>query len=937
MTNNIKELFSLGQSIWYDNIQRAMIESGRLQDLIDQGVVGVTSNPSIFEKAIVGSRDYDEDLKSMAEESLDINTIYELLVLKDIAATADLLLPVYRESDGRDGYVSLEVRPTLAKDTAGTIEEARRLFTTLDRPNVMIKVPATPEGVPAIETLTADGVNINVTLIFSIPQYEAIAEAYIAGLEKRAAAGQDVKSVASVASFFVSRVDTMVDKQLDALGETELQGKIGIANAKVAFTWFKEIFDGDRWGALTAKGARVQRPLWASTSTKNPAYPDTLYIDGLIGPDTVNTVPPAALEAFLDHGEVSGTLESDVDEARAQLGALAELGVDLNAVTEQLQEDGVQAFTDSFQGLLDGISEKRDALLTGWRRFSDNLQGYGELVDAALDEINQDQVISHIWNLDHTVWKPDPQEITNRLGWLRIAETMLEERLRIQDLVDAVLQDDRGYQHVMLLGMGGSSLAPEVFRETFGVRDGFLELEVLDSTDPGAILAYVDDLDLSSTLFVVSTKSGGTVETLSFFKYFYNRLIELVGTEKAGDHFVAITDQGSQLDEIADRYHFRAKFLNDPNIGGRYSALSYFGLVPAALVGVDLEVLLERAVQMACENGGCSETEQVDNYAARLGVIMAELAEAGRDRLTLIISPALGSFGDWVEQLIAESTGKEGKGILPVVGEPVGAPEVYGDDRQFVYLQLNSDDTYDSAVDRLEAAGFPLVCIRLKDTYDLGGQFFLWELATAVAGARLGINPFNQPNVEAAKDFARQMVATYQAEGQLPEPTPALQSDGILVYGDLPASEAELITGGDALRAFLAQAQQGDYIALQAYVKPDAETDWALLELRTRLRAYTRLACTTGYGPRFLHSTGQLHKGDRGNGLFIQLTADSPEDVGIPDQAGSPESSISFGVLKAAQAMGDRQALLDANRRVIRFHLGKDVSGGLEKLTAALA
>ena len=444
-------------------------------------------------------------------------------------------------------------------------------------------------------------------------------------------------------------------------------------------------------------------------------------------------------------------------------------------------------------------------------------------------------------------------------------------------------------------------------------------------------------MDLSRTLFVVSTKSGGTVETLSLFKYFFNRVVELVGPEKAGDHFVAITDQVSQLDEIADRYNFRAKFLNDPDIGGRYSALSYFGLVPAALVGVDLEVLLERAEQMACDNGGCTEPAQADNYAARLGVIMAELAEAGRDKLTLIISPALRSFGDWVEQLIAESTGKEGKGILPVVGEPVGAPEVYADDRLFVYLRLNGDDTYDTAVDRLESAGYPLVRIRMKDTYDLGGQFFLWELATAVAGARLGINPFNQPNVEAAKDLARQMVAAYQEEGQLPEPAPALQSDGILVYGDPPASEAELITSGDALRAFLAQAQQGDYIALQAYVKPDAETDWALLELRTRLRAYTRLACTTGYGPRFLHSTGQLHKGDGGNGLFIQLTADSPEDVGIPNQAGSPESSISFAVLKTAQAMGDRQALLDAGRRVIRFHLGKDVPGGLEKLTAALA
>jgi len=937
MTNNIKELESFGQSIWYDNIRRAMLASGDLQRLIDEGVAGVTSNPTIFERAIVGSQDYDESLKSLAEEGIDLNTIYETLVLEDIAAAADLLLPVYEDTEGRDGYISLEVRPTLANDTGGTVAEARRLFSTLGRPNVMIKVPATPEGVPAIEALIAEGVNINVTLIFSIPQYEAVAEAYIAGLEKRAAAGHDIFAVASVASFFVSRVDTVVDKELERLGETALQGVIGIANSKVAYTWFKEIFSGARWEALAAKGARVQRPLWASTGTKNPAYPDTLYIDALIGPDTVNTVPPAPLQAFLDHGVVSASLESDVEESRSQLTALAELGIDLNVITEKLQEDGVQAFANSFEALMEGIVEKRDALLTDWQKFSDTLGEYQGSVDAALDELSEERVMSRLWQHDHTVWKPDPGEITNRLGWLRIAERMLEDQSRIQDLVDSVRKDERAFTHVLLLGMGGSSLAPEVFRKTFGVHEGALDLAVLDSTDPGAVLAYESELDLSRTLFIVSTKSGGTVETLSFFKYFYNRVAELVGAEKAGDHFIAITDEGSRLDQIADRTHFRAKFLNDPDIGGRYSALSYFGLVPAGLLGVDIDVLLQRALAMACNNEDCIEPVVGDNYGARLGVILGELAKAGRDKLTLITSPVIASFGDWVEQLVAESTGKGGKGILPVVGEPVGVPEVYSDDRLFAYLRVDGDDTYDAAVDRLEGAGVPVVRLRLKDIYDLGGQFFLWEMATAVAGSRLGINPFDQPNVEAAKVLARDMAAEYQKEGQLPELTPAFQSNGIKVYGDLPESEADMITAGDALRAFLTRGQAGDYIALQTYVQPDAETDWAMLELRTRLRAYTSLATTSGYGPRFLHSTGQLHKGDGGNGLFIQITADSPEDVQIPDEAGSPESSISFGVLKAAQALGDRQALLEADRRVIRFYLGADVTGGLEKLTAALA
>lgn len=575
--------------------------------------------------------------------------------------------------------------------------------------------------------------------------------------------------------------------------------------------------------------------------------------------------------------------------------------------------------------------------------FSTNLGEYQEVVDSALAEIEDQRILSRIWAHDHTVWKSDPTEITNRLGWLKIAEVMIEEISLLEALVEAVRQGDqdgRPCTHVLLLGMGGSSLAPEVFSETYGVKHGYLDLKVLDSTDPGAVLANVEQLDLTRTMFIVSTKSGGTVETLSFFKFFYNRVAEAVGVEQAGNHFIAITDAGSQLDELAARHNFRAIFRNDPNIGGRYSVLSYFGLVPAALVGVDVETLLERALAMAGDNQGYNGPVDGDNYGARLGVILGELAKAGRDKVTLITSPAIASFGDWVEQLLAESTGKEGKGILPVVGEPVGAPEVYRDDRLFVYLRLDGDNTFDAAVNDLEDAGHPVVRLRLKDIYDLGGQFFLWEMATVVAGHRLDINPFDQPNVESAKVLALQMVTAFHEKGELPVLAPTLRSDGITVYGDLQEDlihDLDVITAGDALRAFFDQAQLGDYVTLQAYLKPNVETDRALSELRAGLRARTRLATTLGYGPRFLHSTGQLHKGDAGGGLFIQITADSPQDADIPDEAGSPESSISFGALKAAQALGDRQALLDVHRRVIRFHLGSDVAGGLDTLIAALA
>ncbi|HET8854176.1 MAG TPA: hypothetical protein VFN02_16785 [Ktedonobacteraceae bacterium] len=405
-----------------------------------------------------------------------------------------------------------------------------------------------------------------------------------------------------------------------------------------------------------------------------------------------------------------------------------------------------------------------------------------------------------------------------------------------------------------------------------------------------------------------------------------------MGAERAGAHFIAITDPGSVLVDMAKTSRFRATFLNDPNIGGRYSALSHFGLVPAALIGVDTALLLDRAATMASNCESCNCPVEGNNSGAQLGAVMGELAIAGRDKVTLIASPSIAAFGPWVEQLIAESTGKEGKGILPVADEPVGPPAVYGEDRLFVYLRLEGDETYDAAVLPLIRAGEPIVQIHLRDLYDLGGEFFRWEMATTLAGRRIGINPFDQPNVESAKVLARQLVAAYQKGGVLPALTPTLQADGITVYADVEAATLKGI-----VNSFLAETRPGDYIALQAYVQPTKQISAALQRLRTQLRDTLRLATTVGYGPSFLHSTGQLHKGDAGSGLFIQFTDDNAQDIPIPDTAGSNGSSITFGVLKMAQSLGDRQALLDAHRRVIRFHLEKNVVGGLEKLTKALA
>lgn len=923
----LEQLAEFGQAIWLDYIRRSFILRGQLKDLVDDGLRGVTSNPSIFEKAIAGSNDYDEDLRLLGEQDMSPEEIYEALAIKDIQMAADVLRPVYTATDGADGYVSLEVSPDLAYDTAGTIEEARRLFRAIERPNVMIKVPATPEGIPAIEVLVGEGINVNVTLMFSLDQYDQVAEAYISGLERLDASGGDVAGIASVASFFVSRVDVMVDRMLDRVGTPaaeELKGAIGIANAKMAYQRFKATFDGERWDRLADKGARPQRVLWASTSTKDPAYSDTLYPDNLIGPHTINTLPPSTLNAFRDHGTVALTLETQLTTAQAQLQELGELGVDLDQVTDDLLKEGVEKFARPFASLMDSIADKLQRLETEWQRMETRLGDYEKAINGALGAMAQEAIIDRIWKHDPTVWQADVSaqspaaEITNRLGWLHIASAMKENIPRLDGLVNDLREE--GYTDALLLGMGGSSRAAEVFRKTFGVEDGYLDLAVLDSTDPGAVLAQLERVDLSNTLFIVASKSGTTTETLSFFRFFYNEVIELPGEEHVGGHFVAITDPGSPLADLARRLAFRDVFLNDPNIGGRYSALSFFGLVPAALIGIDVERLLDSALTLASGCESCVLTG--DNLGARLGAVLGELTKAGRDKVTLVISPSLASFGAWAEQLIAESTGKSGTGILPVEGEPLGPPEAYGDDRVFVHVRLEGDDAYDAQLVRLAEAGHPLVQLNLRDLYDLGEQVFLWEMAVAVAGYRLGIHPFNQPNVEAAKMRARRMVERYQSEGEL------------------PTGESSPFAP-DVLNEFLSRAPDGGspsphserpYIALQAYVQPTLRMDAALLALRTQLRDRYKLATTIGYGPSFLHSIGQLYKGDAGEGLFIQLTADAPRDADIPTEAGSPQSDITFGVLEQAQALGDRQAMEEAGRRVIRFHLGEDVLEGLERL-----
>uniref|UniRef100_A0A7V3E8A8 Glucose-6-phosphate isomerase n=1 Tax=Ignavibacterium album TaxID=591197 RepID=A0A7V3E8A8_9BACT len=542
----------------------------------------------------------------------------------------------------------------------------------------------------------------------------------------------------------------------------------------------------------------------------------------------------------------------------------------------------------------------------------------------AIQRLIDEKIIERIWQKDYKVWNNDPTEISNRLGWLDCTSVTRKSFDEIHSFVNEI--QNEGITNALLLGMGGSSLAPEVFGLVFG-KNGKLNLSILDSTHPEAVAEKAKNFEPSKTLYIVSTKSGGTVETISFMKYFYNYVLNQLGDEKARKHFLAITDPRSGLEQMAKELRFRKIFLNDPNIGGRFSALSLFGTIPAALVGADIEKLFIRAdneVLLSKKTG--IEIER--NSAALFGTLIGVLAEEGKDKLTLITSDKFKSFGGWIEQLVAESTGKNNKSILPVDLEELQNPEFYADDRVFVYLKLKGDNKHDNQVESLIKAGFPLIEFELEDAYDLGKQIFLWEFSTSIAGWYLGIQPFDQPNVEQAKVIARKILADYQAKGKLLLPEPAFVSTDFSVYFN-----EKILKPEDVLSNFLTDCESGkNYVSIQAYVNPVAENFNYLQKLRTEIMKKYKVATTLGFGPRFLHSTGQLHKGDAGNGLFIQFIDNPVEDINIPDNPTESKSSISFGVLIKAQAFGDRQALIDNNRQVITFEAKNSLVEVLDKI-----
>jgi len=950
---NLQRLYEeQGQAPWQDNISRGMIKSGALAQVIDLGVVGVTSNPTIFEKAIDTGTDYDEQIREVYANCGDPNQVFFELMLKDIGDAADVFREVYDRTNHLDGYISIEVTPDLARETQRTVEQARLFHSRLKRPNILVKIPATEEGIPAIEEAIYAGISVNVTLIFSLDRYRQVIEAFMKGMERRVAEGQPVDDIYSVASFFVSRFDTKVDKMLDELiaqasnpADKEkmraLKGKGAIANAKIAYQLFQQEFGSDRWQKVAAKGAHVQRPLWASTSTKNPDYPDTLYADALIGPDTVDTMPNPTIEAFLDHGTVARTVDQDVEAAHQVIADLVACGISMEQVMQELEDEGVSSFAKSYETLGKALTEKCAALHQGQEQNEQTEVGpfLGAVHEtlARLEDAGQ-----RIWNKDGSWWSSDrevQQKIADRLGWLDVVKAMIAQADSLRDFANEIRT--AGFERALVMGMGGSSLAPDLFSVVFETADGFPELYVLDSTDPAVVALCRDGLSPKDTLYIVSSKSGTTTEPNAFFAYFYEQVRKVKG-DQAGENFVAITDPGTPLVELARRHNFRRVFENPPDIGGRYSALSYFGLVPAAIMGVDVRKLLDSAYNMSVRCG--AGVPPAENPGAWLGATLGTLALAGRDKVTLITTPSVESFADWAEQLIAESTGKDGKGLVPVAREEVGPPEVYGDDRVFVYLCLDGDesDEYDDAVDALMDAGHPVITLPLDDAYDLGGEFFRWEMAIAVAGKVLGINPFDEPNVTESKNNTKRLLDEYARTGRLPEEEPAAAEGAIELFAF--ASGAGSTDGAgqpsahgarngasdedsplfDHLTALFDSVKPGDYVAILAYVEPSEDNIEQLEAIRVMMRDVLHVPATLGFGPRFLHSTGQLHKGGPNTGVFLVVTSDEAGDIKIPGQG------YSFATLIRAQALGDVEALVSKGRRVLRLHL-MNVEEGLEQ------
>jgi transaldolase/glucose-6-phosphate isomerase len=906
-TNPLLELQRLGQSPWHDNIHRGLLRSGDLARLVRDGdVTGLTSNPTIFDQAIAHGPEYDSELATLTAAGRSPEAIVDALVVEDIRAAADAFLPVFQRTRRADGYVSIEVAPTLANDTAATIREARRLWRAVNRPNLMVKIPATAQGIPAIEECIATGINVNVTLIFSLRRYAQVIDAYLKGLTSRLEAGMRVDRIASVASFFVSRVDTAVDRLLDerigaAAGERRaqlerLRGKAAIAQAKLAYVLFRERFGGDAFALLTREGARPQRPLWASTSTKNPAFPDIYYVEALIGADTVNTMPPATLRAYKDHGHPEDRLGQALDRARGVLAQLAQFGIDMEVVTQRLETEGVAAFTRSWQSLLDTVARRRDALRMATRTKA-RLGPAERAVARALGELASERVGERLWAEDPTLWKRQQgMPGTGSNAWLAVPDADAPAVAAIA----AFAADVRGagFTRALVCGVGADVLPAELLRRALGVGRGGLDVRGLDAADPVAVRAAAEHGDPARTLYVLCA-TGGAATVERAFGVLWARARD-AGGDGPGAHFAAIGTPGCALESLAGAHGFRRVFRTPADVSGRWAALSALGLVPAALLGADTGKLLDRARRMATACDAVVPPHH--NPGLWLGAALGALARSGRDKLTLILPDRLAPFGAWIEQLVAGATGKDGTGLVPVVGEPPGPVRLYGKDRLFVHLRLGSGQ--DRVAASLATGGHPVVTIGLADAYDVGGEIVRWEIAVAAASRLLDVHPFAEPETLELEAAARRWPT-----GGSPHPAEAL-------IPTAPDFAARLGTQ-------LAAARGRRWVAIIAWCARTQRRERVLSDIRAAIRKRFGVATTLGFGAAAVHATGQLHVGGPPTAIVLDLTADEPT---LDDLAAAQAAAA------AAWA-----GLLRARRRpLLHVHLGRAVDAGLAAILAAL-
>lgn len=904
-----KKFKEIGQSIWLDSISRDMILNNTLSNLIEKyEITGLTSNPTIFENAILNSNTYDESIKIVSKKFKNLDDIAYSLMIEDIQRACDLLKKIFEKTNKNDGYVSIEIPPTI-DETNSIIDCAIKIWEMVDRENLMIKIPATKNGIKAEEELIKRGINVNMTLIFSPQAYKEVVKSYLSALNWRLENKLD-GNVFSVASFFVSRIDTEINKILTELSTQNqdiekrneiifMRGKAAISVSLITYDIYLKSFFTDEFKKYREAGFKPQKLLWASTSTKDPSLRDTIYMDELCLPNTINTVPQHTIFSFFDHGKINtDDISLRINQAYETYNRLTNYSINWSEIFDKLLNDGIKKFIDSYKNILNSIEKKIKTLETEII----TMQLFNSSIKKIISEIEKNSFIERLFSKDHTLWKTDPTSakiIKNSLGWINLPKEMINKIDEINQFKKEIINE--GFKYVVLLGMGGSSLAAEVILNIFG-NDKKVKLFVLDSTNPDWILRLSQKIEITKTLFIVSSKSGTTLETITHFKYFYNLIKKK--KQKPGKNFIAITDNSTPLQEMAKKYGFRKIFINPSDIGGRFSALSYFGLIPASFTSIDIKSFLKKSQE------ALDELKTKNPPSIVLGSFLAASYLNGRDKLTIILPKKLERFGLWIEQLIAESTGKEGKGILPIIDTEVYDISSYSNDRFFVVINLKDFKENEEKIEMLIKNGHPVLRIFLNDIYDIGKEFYRWEIATSLAGYMMKINPFDQPDVQFTKDFTKKILSSPKTE---------LKADIITKNWDVYLANIEN-EERSLIWSIIKNLKENGYIALCSYLDENEKTLNMLTKIKKLLTERLSIPTISVYGPRYLHSIGQLFKGGKNSGVFIILTSKPKKDIKIIGE------DLSFTKICMSQAKGDFLAMKEKGRTCVMIYEKKEFS-----------